>query len=65
MSAIRSLVVACAGRSPSLRSASAGVTGTRWALADVGFEVPDQFVVGYGLDAAQQYRHLPYIATLD
>jgi hypoxanthine phosphoribosyltransferase len=31
----------------------------------LGFEVPDQFVVGYGLDAAQQYRHLPYIAVLD
>jgi hypoxanthine phosphoribosyltransferase len=31
----------------------------------VGFEVPDQFVVGYGLDAAQQHRHLPYIAVLD
>jgi hypoxanthine phosphoribosyltransferase len=31
----------------------------------VGFEVPDEFVVGYGLDAAQQYRHLPYIGTLD
>ena len=31
----------------------------------VGFEVPDQFVVGYGLDAAQQYRHLPCIAVLE
>jgi hypoxanthine phosphoribosyltransferase len=31
----------------------------------VGFEVPDQFVVGYGLDAAQLYRHLPYIAILE
>jgi hypoxanthine phosphoribosyltransferase len=31
----------------------------------VGFEVADQFVVGYGLDAAQRYRHLPYIAVLD
>jgi hypoxanthine phosphoribosyltransferase len=31
----------------------------------VGFEVPDHFVVGYGLDAAQQYRHLPYIAVLE
>ena len=30
----------------------------------VGFEVPDQFVVGYGIDYAQQYRHLPYIALL-
>jgi len=31
----------------------------------VGFEVPDHFVVGYGLDAAQQHRHLPYIGVLE
>ncbi len=30
----------------------------------IGFEVPDKFLVGYGLDYAQQFRHLPYIATL-
>jgi hypoxanthine phosphoribosyltransferase len=30
----------------------------------VGFEIPDAFVVGYGLDYAQRYRNLPYIATL-
>ena len=29
-----------------------------------GFEVPDEFVVGYGLDYAQQYRNLPYIGVL-
>jgi len=29
-----------------------------------GFEIPDAFVVGYGLDFRQQYRHLPYIAVL-
>lgn len=29
-----------------------------------GFEIPDTFVVGYGLDYAQQYRNLPYIALL-
>lgn len=29
-----------------------------------GFVVPDQFVVGYGLDYKQKYRNLPYLATL-
>ncbi len=29
-----------------------------------GFTIPDAFVVGYGLDYAQAYRHLPYIAVL-
>ena len=30
----------------------------------VGFTVPDEFVVGYGLDHNQRYRNLPYIAAL-
>lgn len=30
----------------------------------VGFEVPDEFVVGYGLDYNQRYRNLPYIGVL-
>ena len=30
----------------------------------VGFVVPDEFVVGYGLDYAQQYRNIPYIGVL-
>ena len=34
-------------------------------MADYGgFEVPDVFVVGYGLDYAQQYRNMPYIGVL-
>lgn len=30
----------------------------------VGFEVPDRFVVGYGLDDNQRYRELPYVAVV-
>lgn len=29
-----------------------------------GFEIPDEFVVGYGLDYAQRYRNLPYIGVI-
>lgn len=29
-----------------------------------GFQVPDEFVVGYGLDYAEKYRNLPYVAIL-
>ena len=31
----------------------------------VGFEIPDEFVVGYGLDYDQQYRNLPYIGFVE
>lgn len=31
----------------------------------VGFDIPDEFVVGYGLDFAQRFRNLPYITVLD
>ena len=31
----------------------------------VGFRIPDEFVVGYGLDCAQRFRNLPYITILD
>lgn len=31
----------------------------------VGFVIPDEFIVGYGIDYAQKYRNLPYIATVE
>lgn len=30
----------------------------------VGFEIPNRFVIGYGLDFAERYRNLPYVAVL-
>ena len=30
-----------------------------------GFQIPDEFVVGYGLDYDQRYRNLPYIGVLE
>ncbi len=34
-------------------------------IAYVGFDIPNEFVVGYGLDYAERYRDLPYIGTLE
>lgn len=33
-------------------------------LLDVGFDIPNEFVIGYGLDYAERYRDLPYVGTL-
>ena len=30
----------------------------------VGFEIPNRFVIGYGLDFAERYRNLPYVGVL-
>jgi hypoxanthine phosphoribosyltransferase len=37
---------------------------TRIPIQYLGFTVPDLFVVGYGLDAAERYRNLPFIGAL-
>ena len=42
------------------RLPSVGVA-VRW----VGFDAPNSFLVGYGLDHAEDFRHLPYIASLE
>jgi hypoxanthine phosphoribosyltransferase len=34
------------------------------AVEYIGFSIPDEFVVGYGIDYAQRYRHLPYVGKV-
>jgi hypoxanthine phosphoribosyltransferase len=38
--------------------------GLRHQIKFVGFDAPNEFLVGYGLDHAENFRHLPYIASL-
>ena len=45
----------CSSRTASRRSSP--------TLRYVGFRIPDDFVVGYGLDVAERYRNLPSICT--
>jgi len=54
----RRLRTACLLSKPSRRQIDV-------AVDYIGFEIEDRFVVGYGLDFAEQYRNLPYIAALD
>src|SRR6476659_6166218 len=54
----RSLRTACLLSKPSRRKIDVTVEY-------IGFTIEDRFVVGYGLDYAEQYRNLPYIAVLD
>jgi hypoxanthine phosphoribosyltransferase len=54
----RSLRTACLLSKPSRRL-------TEVKVDYVGFTIEDKFVVGYGLDFNEQYRHLPYIAVVD
>jgi hypoxanthine phosphoribosyltransferase len=54
----KSLRTACLLSKPSRRQVDVKVEY-------IGFTIEDRFVVGYGLDYAEQYRNLPYIAVLD
>lgn len=54
----RHLRTACLLSKPSRRTVDVKVDYT-------GFEIEDRFVVGYGLDYAEQYRNLPHIAVLN
>jgi hypoxanthine phosphoribosyltransferase len=54
----RHLRTACLLSKPSRRLISV-------TIDYMGFEIEDRFVVGYGLDYAEHYRNLPYIAVLD
>jgi hypoxanthine phosphoribosyltransferase len=40
-------------------------TQLRYDTRFVGFDAPNEFLVGYGLDHAEDFRHLPYIASLE
>ena len=40
------------------------LTSLDWEPRWVGFDAPNEFLVGYGLDYAEDFRHLPYIASL-
>jgi len=54
----RSLRTACLLSKPSRRKIEVKVDY-------IGFTIEDKFVVGYGLDYAEQYRNLPYIGVLE
>jgi hypoxanthine phosphoribosyltransferase len=54
----KALRTACLLSKPSRRQVDVKVEYT-------GFAIDDRFVVGYGLDYAEQYRNLPYIAVLE
>ena len=63
----RSIRIATLLDKPERRTADiqADYYGFRAITADyIGFTVPDEFVVGYGLDYSEKYRNLPYIGVL-
>lgn len=63
------LVRTLQGRKPASLEICALLTKPARRRADVpvryvGFEIPDEFVIGYGLDYAERYRNLPYVGVL-
>ena len=59
-----------AGRKPATLEVAAllrkeGIQQVELDVRYIGFDIPNEFVVGYGLDYAERYRDLPYIGTLD
>jgi hypoxanthine phosphoribosyltransferase len=60
---VRTLVLFRKQRKASLRHAASGA-GPAASPDQVGFDIPDRFVIGYGLDYRGRYRNLPYLATL-
>jgi hypoxanthine phosphoribosyltransferase len=66
---LRYLLRSLAARRPRSLEVCAFADKTTRRLADVhiryrGFEIPDRFVVGYGLDYQQFYRNLPYVGVV-
>ena len=58
-----------AGRKPASLEVAAllrkeGIQQVELDVRYVGFDIPNEFVVGYGLDYAEKFRNLPYIGTL-
>ncbi len=66
---LKYLLTNLAGRKPATLEVAAllrkeGIQQVDLDVRYVGFDIPNEFVVGYGLDWAEKYRNLPYIGTL-
>jgi len=66
---LKYLLKSLAGRKPASLEVAAllrkkGIQQVELDLRYVGFDIPTEFVVGYGLDFAERYRNLPYVGTL-